>query len=1073
MTAQHGYYRHPTIAGDQIVFVSEDDLWSVPSTGGVAHRLTANPGAASFPRLSPDGRRIAYTSRDEGQADVYVMDAVGGPAERLTYWGAVTHAVGWHHDAVVVSSDWAQPFAGWMHLHRVPADGTPPTAFGWGPARAVSFAPGGDGAVIGRFSLDPARWKRYRGGRAGTLWIDRDGSGEFRPLVSVEGTLADPMWVGRRIYFLSDHEGHGNLYSVTPTGRSLTRHTDHEDFFARFAATDGRRIVYHCGADLWLFDPVAGETQRLDVSVPSARPQRSRKFRPPGKHLESVSLHPEGHSLAVVARGAAVTLPAWEGAPVRHGEVSEERTRLATWLPDGKRIVAVSDAGGEEHLVVHSADGSGESRAVDGDLGRARSLAVAPAGTDRVVLTNHRHEVILVNLERETVRTLHRSGYSWIHGTNWSPDGRWIAFSASTSRLTAALFVADARTGRVRQITSGAYADVAPVFDPTGAYLLFLSGRTFDPVPDSLQHDYGFPKAYRPHLIPLSASAVSPFDQALREPRAPGAPPQPDGNEKKGSDGKKEADRPETVIDFDGLADRVVTFPVPAGRYVGIGAGNGRALFLSKPVQGALTPAKGPQGKLEGYDFASEKTETVMDGVNGFAVSADGKVLAIRSGPKVRVVPIGFKGDKNGNDQPGRESGWVDLERIRLEVRPGAEWRQMFTEAWRLQRDYFWREDMAEVDWTAVHDRYLPLVDRVGSRSEFSDLMWEMQGELGTSHAYEMGGDYRPEPTYRQGSLGVDVERLPRGGWKIDRLLRGDPWDPDVTSPLASPGAGVQEGDRIVAVDGVDVTRASSLNEPLVDRAGRPTTVTVRRGRQRPKTVAAKAMSSETKLRYREWVEGNRAYVAEQTDGRAGYIHIPDMQAPGFAEFHRSWLQDLDRDGLVVDVRFNRGGNVSQLLLQKLLRRRLGYRVTRWREPAGFPYESPTGPMVCLTNESSGSDGDIFSHSFKLRGLGPLIGTRTWGGVTGIWPQQTLVDGTVTTQPEFGTWFVDVGFNVENYGTDPDIEVVIRPQDYAAGIDPQLDRGIAELIEIIEASEPLRPDFGPHPSMKAPRLPKT
>lgn len=393
----------------------------------------------------------------------------------------------------------------------------------------------------------------------------------------------------------------------------------------------------------------------------------------------------------------------------------------------------------------------------------------------------------------------------------------------------------------------------------------------------------------------------------------------------------------------------------------------------------------------------------------------------------------------------------------------------MYSEAWRLQRDLYWFESMGGVDWVGVHDRYAGLVDRVGSRSEFSDLLWEMQGELGTSHAYEMGGSYRPEPKVTLGRLGVDVE-WSRGAWRITRVPQGDSWDVSASSPLAAPGVAARPGDRILEVNGVALDRTTDLGAALVDRGGRPVTVTLGRGRSRPREVAVKTLSDETMLRYRDWVETNREKVREASEGRAGYLHIPDMMGWGFSEFNRGWLSEVERDGLVVDVRFNRGGNVSQLLLQRLLRRRLGFRVTRWTDPTGFPYESPTGPMVCLTNELAGSDGDIFSHAFKLHGLGPLIGTRTWGGVVGIWPQQALVDGTVTTQPQFGTWFDDVGYKVENFGTTPDIEVVITPQDHAAGRDPQLDRGIAELLLRIEAAEPLRPDFGPEPSVRPPTL---
>jgi tricorn protease len=1075
-----GYYRHPTISGDRVVFVAEDDLWSASTTGGYAHRLTANPGMVAFPRFSPDGRALAFTSRDEGQLDVHVMDADGGPARRISYLGAFTDVLGWtpDGDSVVVASDWQQPFAQRQVLFSVPLDGGGPRPFDIGFARAISYQSKGPGLVIGRHSLDPARWKRYRGGRVGNLWIDRDGSGQFTELIELTGNLADPMWIGRRIYFLSDHEGVANLYSATPTGGGLTRHTHHRDFYARFASTDGRRIVYHAGADIWLFNPRQSETRRLDVRLPSAVPQRNRRFLSPGAFLESVDLHGKGHSAAVVARGGVYTMPLWEGAVTRHGRPSRHRQRLAAWLPDGRRVVAVTDEKGEECLVVRNADGSGEPDYVERDLGRARSLEAAPAGADRVAVTNHRHEVVLVDLRRKTRRVIYRSPHHWIEGTAWSPDGRWLVFSAATTRTTVNLFLYDTSNRQLTRIGRPDFDDVMPSFDPEGKYLYFLSGRAYEPMADSHFHDYGFPRGYLPCLIPLKADQPLPFATAQREPRAPGGvspTPSPDGKppDQKSADGKPgEGEQPRPVeIDLDGIGGRIAAFPVPEGRYQKIGGARGRVYFLSQPLAGSLgVEQPGPKGRLEAWDLAVDKVEQVTEGISGFTLSADGKVLGILAGKRLRVVAVGWKEDKNGKDTTGRETGWVDLDRIRIEVLPVDEWRQMYSEAWRLQRDHFWGEDMGGVDWVEVHGRYLPLLERVASRAEFSDLMWEMQGELGTSHAYELGGDYRPEPTWTQGSLGADLEWR-RGGWRIAAIPEGDSWDEKSSSPLTAPGLGIAVGDRLLAVNGQSLDATHTPYQMLVDAGGREVTLTVQSGRKAPRRVVAKAMSSETALRYRNWVETNRRTVAEWSNGRAGYIHIPDMGPWGFSEFHRYWRSEVEKDGLVIDVRFNRGGNVSQILLERLTRKRLGYGVARYREPYAFPYDSPVGPMVCLTNELSGSDGDIFSHTFKQHRLGPLIGTRTWGGVVGIWPQQSLVDGTVTTQPEFGTWFADVGYRVENYGTDPDIEVIITPQDYRAGRDPQLERGVTELMTIIAAAEPLRPDLGPRPSVKAPRLP--
>ncbi len=1070
----HGYYRHPTIHDDRIVFVSEDDLWEVGTDGGRARRLTANPGPSSYPVYSPDGTRIAFTGRDEGVHEVHVMDADGGSPRRLTFHGVVSQPTGWDGDDVIYSSSAEWPFVTDSRLWRVPADGGPAKLLPWGSARSLARQPDGAGVVLGRHTLDPARWKRYRGGRAGTLWVDRSGEGAFKPLVRLDGNLSSPMWAGGRIYFISDHEGHGNIYSVTPTGRSLRRHSHHESFYSRHAATDGRHIVYHAGADLWLLDVEAdAEPERLEVTLPSARPHRNRRFIAPGRYLETSSLHPEGHSGAVSVRGGSFTMGLWEGAVRRLGPVSEARRRLTTWTANGEAVVAVTDQTGEDALVIEKLDGSG-ARLIEGDFGRIRSLDVAPAGTDRTAVTNHRHQLLLVSLSNGTVTEIHRSPHSWIAGTAWSADGRWLAFSAATSRTSHSIFLLDT-TARRREpvmVTRADFDDRWPSFDPAGRFLSFTSSRVFDPVNDTHFHDYRFPTGTRPHLLTLRADVPSPFDPAQRPGRAPGTPPPSnDAPKAEGSnDEAKKNGEPEPVeIDLDGIMSRVVAFPQPAGRYGPVVGAKNRAFTLSFPVRGALGRDEPGGGRLEAWDFGTEKIEHIADGISAVSANPAGTVIALRAKRDLRVVPVAWKDDKSAATEKNRTTGWVDLNRIRVEVDPGKEWRQMFSEAWRLQRDYFWYEDMSGVDWREVHDRYLPLVDRVGSRAEFSDLMWEMQGELGTSHAYELGGDYRPGPVYPQGLLGADLE-LQANGWRIARIPEGDGWDVDASSPLRAPGVDVREGDRVLAIDGTEVTPDRNPAALLVDKGKRPIELRLRRGRRRAHTVVVTPLRDETQLRYRDWVESNRSRVAEATDGRAGYIHIPDMGPVGFAEFHRSLLTEVDRDGLVIDVRFNRGGNVSQLLLERLLRRRLGWELGRWRVPVPFPYDAPAGPMVCLTNELSGSDGDIFSHTFKLAGLGPLIGTRTWGGVVGIWPQQSLVDGTVTTQPEFAHWFEDVGFEIENYGTDPDIEVQISPQDYARGEDPQLERAIVELEKRIRSHQPSLPDLAGRVSLAPPRL---
>ena len=1077
MASASGYCMHPTLHGDTVVFVCEEALWRVSANGGTARRLTSGRGVATHPRLSPDGTRLAFASRDEGPLEVYVMDADGGPAERVSYDGSMmTQPVGWRPDgkAILFRSNVARPFLAQHFLYEV-VPGMAPKRLEIGPARAITYEPRGRGRAIGINSGDPARWKRYRGGTAGRLWIDRAGTGAFVPLIELDGNLANPMWIGKRIYFLSDHEGTGNLYSCTPTGRSLQRHTDHTDFFARFPETDGRRIVYHAGGDLHLFDPRSGESRRIDIQMQSARTGRARKFVSAASSLQGADLHPEGHSLAVVTRGNAFTMGLWEGAPVRHGVVSASRERLARWLPDGKRIVCISDEKGEEGLVVCNADGTGTPRHIAANIGRALSMEVAPAGKDRVALSNHRQEVLIVDLSARTVRTVEQSPHDRIAGLAWSPDGRWLAYGFPVHRTASAIHLHDTHTKKTHEVTRPDFRDFAPSFDPGGSYLCFLSSRVYDPVYDNQYFDLGFPRGVIPCLLPLTKDMPSPFSDATRPPRAP--------TENGGNGGEKLG---KVKVDLSGMADRVLAFPVSEERYWSIEAGQDRCYFVHDPIPGSLASSGwrtggAPEARsiLQCFDFKKQKAETISSSMTGFGLSMNRKTLLLRVGNRLRALaaPLTEKSLPSGGGA-SRETGWIDIERLRVEVDPGAEWGQMFDEAWRLQRDQFWVEDMAEVNWKQVHERYRPLVDRVASRTEFSDLIWEMQGELGTSHNYELGGDYRPEPRWFQGLLGADVAWSPsRKQWVIRHIPAGDSWVEGARSPLAAPGLDIREGDALLEVGGTKLSRTRSPEMCLVNEAGRPVVLTVqrpRKGKTRPKSrqVVVETIGNDQMLRYREWVEANRAHVHKASGGTVGYVHVPNMGPWGFSEFHRYFHHEVDRLGLIVDVRYNGGGHVSQLLLQKLARRRVGYGMSRWMGLESYPADAPMGPMVALTNENAGSDGDIFSHCFKLYELGTLIGKRTWGGVVGIWPRHSLVDGTITTQSEFAHWFQDVGWQVENYGTDPDIEVDITPADWAKGRDPQMEAGLKEVQRLIKQQKPRIPDLGPRPSMRPPKLPK-
>ena len=1059
-----GYYRFPTIHGDRVVFVCEDDLWQVPWGGGVAVRLTAGLGAVSHPAFSPDGEQLAFVGREDGQAEVYVMPAAGGRAQRLTFLGDGAQVVGWSPDGqfILFASDAGQPFRGLMQLHRISPDGGLPQRLPYGMAHTVSYGPDG-GVLLGRNIGDPARWKRYRGGLAGVMWIDRAGSGQFEPLEPLPdgtGNLAAPLWIGDRIYFISDHEGIGNLYSCTPTGTGLQRLTHQQEYYLRNATTDGQRIVYHAGADLGYFDVATGESHPIMVQFYSPRVQQQRKFVDAGQYLETYGLHPRGDATLVTSRGQSATFGHWEGAVTPLKPNPGDRYRLTQWLHGGTQLVTVRVTGedanpGAEQLMRLDTTLGAEAKVLSNlDLGRIVDLRVSPVA-NQVVLANQRHELIWVDLDSGESKVLDRSAYQRIHGMDWSPDGNWVAYGCSETQFTASIKICSVTTGDVHRLTPPRFLDFNPSFDPEGKFLYFLSIRDLNPVYDSVYFDLGFPRATRPFLLSLQQDTLSPFipipkpiseddkdDDKNNHDSSSEAKDEAssEGSEEGAEDGDEHQTSPAAMtIDFSGIEQRIARFPVSEGRYQEIRGVKSGALFSSAPLRGSIgewhDDPLAAEMKLELYDFKTQECELVSKAVSDFEVGWDYSTLIYRSGDRLRVCLAKAQDDDGEDDEPSRKTGWLDLDRVRFAVEPLAEWGQMLAEIWALQRDHFWTEDLSGVDWRRVYHRYQPLLARVGTRSEFSDLVWEMQGELGTSHAYEIGGDYRQPPDYALGVLGADFAQ-DESGYRIAHIVQGDAWSQQ-GSPLQAMGANVQEGDRLLAINGQRLTPTQSPHEFLVHQAGCWVDLTVARdqpnGDGEPRRVSVKALGSDRAARYREWVEANHRAVTDATEGRVGYLHIPDMGPEGYAEFHRYYFAEVHKQGLVVDVRFNGGGHVSQLILEKLARERIGYDVPRWEQPEPYPSDSMAGPIVAITNEQAGSDGDIFSHCFKLMNLGELVGTRTWGGVIGIWPRHQLVDHSVVTQPEYSFWFKDVGWQVENYGTDPTIPVVIPPQDRAAG----------------------------------------
>ncbi|MGW2114908.1 S41 family peptidase [Streptomyces zhihengii] len=1061
------YLRFPHLHGELIAFTAEDDVWVAPLDGGRAWRVSADNMPVDHPRFSPDGARVAWSSTRDGAPEVHVAPVGGGPSERLTHWGSVGTAVrGWTADGrVLATSSQGRPSFRRTWAHAVPLDGGPAEVLPYGPVGDVADGPRTLllSATMGR---EAAAWKRYRGGTAGKLWIrasDDAADGDFvRVHEDLDGNIEYPLWVGERIAFLSDHEGVGALYSSLPDGSGLRRHTPVDGFYARHAATDGTRVVWTSAGELWILDDLDGaEPRRLGIGLGGQRTDLQPWTLSADRNVGGASPDHTGRGSAVEIRGGIHWVTHREGPARDLATAPGVRARMPhTFRADGEEhVVWVTDAEGDDALefapATGTAAGSTPRRLGAGRLGRVVALAVAPDGS-RAAVASHDGRVLLVERESGEVREVDRSEDGDAEGLVFSPDSAWLAWSHAGPDPLRQIRIAGTADLTVSEATPLRFADYQPAFTLDGKHLAFLSERAFDPVYDSHVFDLAFVGGCRPHLITLAATTPSPFG-----PQRHGRPFEADRDD----DSEGEDGAPVTRVDLEGLADRIVPFPVEAARYSSLRAAKDGLLWLRHPLRGVLGATKatpddpGPKTTLERFELGGRHPEELADDVSFFGVSGDGKRLLMSADGKLKVVPSDRRASR---DEDSDTNITVDLSRVRRTVEPAAEWRQMYDEAGRLMRDHFWREDLGGVDWEGVLARYRPVLDRVATHDDLVDLLWEVQGELGTSHAYVRPRGGRGRRSTRQGLLGADVSRTDDGAWRIDRILPSETSDPLAHSPLAAPGVALRAGDTLVAVDGRPVDPVRGPWPLLVGAAGSPVELTVSpAGGGDPRHAVVVPVDDEEPLRYHDWVAGRRAYVHERSGGRLGYLHVPDMQAPGWAQIHRDLRVEVAREGLVVDVRENRGGHTSQLVVEKLARRIVGWDLPRGRRASSYPLDAPRGPVVAVANEFSGSDGDIVNAAIKALGIGPVVGTRTWGGVVGIDSRYSLIDGTLVTQPKFAFWLEGYGWDVENRGVDPDVEVVMTPRDHAEGRDPQLDEAIrmalAALAENPAKTPPERP----------------
>ncbi|MET9434721.1 S41 family peptidase [Streptomyces sp. NPDC006551] len=1090
MSESAAYLRFPHLHDDLLCFAAEDDLWVAPLVPeahppGRAWRVTVDRTRVGHPRFSPDGRHIAYTSWRSLDPEIHLAPVEGGPSRRLSYWGSTdTRVCGWSppdkdgkSDILAVSSH-GQPFSYFSWAYTVPTDGSPGGRMPWGPVSDIEVADiDGERRTLlltGKPPHEPAAWKRYRGGAMGRLWLHGE-----QLLPDIGGHLDSPMFVAGRIAFLSDHEGVGNLYSCLPDGTDLRRHTDHDAFYARHASSDGRRVVYQCAGDLWIVDALAADSvpRKLEVRLGGPRAGRRRYQVPAANHVDAISVDETGRASAVSVRGSLYWLTHRDGPARTITDSPGVRVRLPVMLGSGGQVAYVTDAEGEDAVEVAylpRASGDREPRRLaSGELGRVEELVSDPDG-ERLALASHDGRLLLIDASEESngeVTELIRSLNGPVRDLAFSPDGAWLTWShpgiGRSLRQIKMARISGPGTRTIVDVTNGRFEDENPVFTRDGRYLAFLSWRGFDPVYDVHTGDLSFPLGCRPYLVPLSSTTPSPF--ALLPDGRPAAGGLDPGESEAGSGGEGTV-----IVEVEGLPDRVTPFPVAASKYSALHPVSGGGLvWLRWPISGALgetfaNPADTTgRPTLEHFNITKARKSELVQHLDWFSVSGDGTRLVVVDEGDLRAVPSTEPGDSDS-------TVYMDLRRILHEVDPEAEWRQAYDEAGRIIRAYFWEPDMCGVDWTAVLDQYRPLVERVASPDEFADLLREVLGELGTSHAYVTPARRNEGPPHYQRPMGLlGANFVPRdGGWMVKRILPGDSSDSKARSPLA--GTGIREGAILTHVDGRPVDPVCGPYPLLAASGGTTVELTFQpaEGEGRARRVAIVPLIDERPLRYQDWVAKRRAVVREVSGGKCGYLHIPDMGGSGWAQFNRDLRMEVSRPALIVDVRGNAGGHISELVVEKLTRKILGWDLTRNAQPVSYASNAPRGPVVALADEATSSDGDMITAAFKLLGLGPVVGQRTWGGVVGMTGRHRLGDGTQITVPMNAAWFPEYGWSVENHGVEPDLAILRTPLDWAEGRHAQLDDAVEVALSLLgQTPAATPPGYSDVPDRSRPKLP--
>ena len=1041
--------RFPAIHGDQIVFSYAGDLYTTDAEGGTARRLTSHKGYEMFPRFSPDGEKIAFTGQYDGNTEVYTIPNEGGSPKRLTHtttlnrddvadrMGPNNIVMTWTPDGEnIIFRSRKKSFNSFIgQLYKVPVEGGMPEQLPLPEGGFCSYSPNGNQLAYNQVFREFRTWKHYRGGMADDIWIHDFNTNDTKAITDHKAQDIIPMWKDNTVYFLSDRDWKMNLFKYNMETEEVTKLTNFEEYDVKFPSIGDNYIVFENGGHIYKFNLQTEETRRVSITISNDITYSREEIVDATEHIQNAGLSPNGERVTFSARGDIFSVPSNEGITYNLTRSSSANDRDARWSPDGKHIAYISDMNGEFEIYMQDKQGKeAPVKLTDNADTYKYSLRWSP-DSKKIMWSDAEFRLKYINTENKEVTLVDTSKFGEINSYHWSPDSKWITYTKESDNDMSVVWIYNTQTGDKFKATEEWYHSSGPNFSNDGKYLVLTSMRTFDPIYSSVEWNYAYQDMEKVYLITLQKSTPSPFAPKNDEVEV---------DNEKDEDNEKASEEVEVEIDRDGLQKRIIALPVKASSYGNIHAIDNKVYYQEYD-------SDSHQSSIKMYDLKEEKETTLGTGMQ-FTVSPNNKKMLVRKNKNFAVI------DLPASDIQMKET--VDMSDMKVRVDHKKEWKQIFNESWRQMRDFFYVENMHGVDWAKMKDRYSELLPYVNHRNDLTYVIGLMISELNVGHAYIQSGD-RPEPErIKTGLLGAELSRDESGYFQIERILEGNNWNDQEKSPLQAIGVDVKEGDYILEINGESVKEMNDLHEALVGKAGEKVEMRFNDSpdMEGSHTEIIQPIGDESNLYYHNWVQNNIKTVNEKTNGEVGYIHIPDMVTHGLNEFVEHFYPQLNKTGLIIDDRGNGGGNVSPMIIERLRRAvsRAGMR-RNVDEPSYTPSQAMWGPMVLLVDKYSASDGDLFAYSFKKNDLGPVIGTRTWGGVVGIRGSLPFIDGGSLRIPQFASYSAEKSkWIIEGYGVEPDIRVVNDPYKEYQGIDQQLNKAIEVIQEKVEEEyEPL------------------